>query len=137
MHIDKNNPEACWISWILRLAIALLFAVASASKFIGGLENTAGYITSMFKDTFLPAALVNIYAHVLPFAEALVPLWLLTGIKLREGWIFTALVLVSLAFGMSVAKQPTAADVYMLVAIACAGLYFSRFDCCQLSCKKS
>ena len=136
MHIDKEHAEQCWISFILRVAMASLFGVAALSKFMGGVEVTANYIQGMFKGSFLPATLVTPYAYALPFAEALVALWLLSGIKLRAAWIFTAFVLISLAFGLVVAKQPTAADVYLYVVIACIGLYFSRYDSCGLCCKK-
>ena len=116
--------------------MGLLFGVAALAKFMMGLGTTANFITGMFKETWLPSALVVPYAYALPFAEALIAVWLLTGIKLRAGWIFTAFVLVSLAFGVVVTKQPTAADNYIYVAIACMGLYFSRYDQCVLGGKK-
>ncbi len=128
MNMDKNNIELAWASIILRVAMASLFAVAATAKFMGGYEVAAGFIAGSVKNSFLPAWLVNIYAHILPFAEALIPIWLLSGFKLRAGWIFTAFVLVSLAFGLTVAKQ-NSADVFMYVLIACAGLILSRYDC--------
>ncbi len=133
--MGKNCTEQSLISMILRISMVCLFAVAAASKFTNGIETSATFIVTSFKDTFLPAFLVNLYAHVLPFAEALIAIWLLIGFKLRAAWVFTALVLVSLAFGLVVAKQ-SAADNYMYVLFACAGLYFSAFDCCVLGSKK-
>ena len=140
MTIDKNNPELCWISLILRVAMASLFAMAALGKFTMGLDNVAGMITGMFKNTFLPGWLLTPYAYGIAFAEALIAVWLLVGIKLREAWIFTAFVCISLAFGMVVAKQgTTASENYIYVLMACAGLYFSRYDGCGLGncgCKK-
>ncbi len=137
MHIDKDNAELCWISWILRLAMGVLFALAAVGKFMGGIGNTAAMITGMFKDTFLPVWLVTPYAHGIAFAEALAAIWLLSGIKLRAGWIFTALIFISLGFGLLVAKQ-SAADIYMYILICCAGLYASKYDKCALGrcCQK-
>src|SRR5689334_20145276 len=104
MHIDKNNPEQSWISCILRLAIGILFAVAAYSKFAMGLGNFSAGTAGMFKDTFLPGWLLNPYLAVLPFAEALAAVWLLVGCKVRYAWVFTSLLLISLGFGMTVAK---------------------------------
>ncbi len=130
MHIDKNNAELCWISLILRTAMALLFAVAAYGKFIG-LEAYAAMITGMFKNTFLPGWLLSPYIGLLPYAEVLAAVWLLVGYELRKAWIFTAFLLVSLAFGMMVAKQ-NATDNYVYVLVACLGLYVSRYDRCVL-----
>ncbi len=132
----KNCTDQAWISLILRTAIASLFAVAAISKFSGGLEASASSITGMFAGTILPAGLVSLYANLLPFAEAAVAIWLILGVKLREGWIATAFLLVSLAFGLVLAKQD-AGHVYLYVLIACVGLHFSSHDsCCLIKAKK-
>ena len=137
MHIDKEHAEECWISFILRLAMVTIFGVAAASKFMMGVAGASRNIQEMFSSSWLlPSWLVAPYASVLPFAEALIAIWLVIGIKLREAWIFTAFVLISLAFGLMVAKEPMVANVYMYVLMACAGLYFSRYDHCALGCKK-
>ncbi|MDO8674782.1 MAG: hypothetical protein Q7K71_01535 [Candidatus Omnitrophota bacterium] len=136
MHIDKENAELSWISMVLRVAMASLFAVAAYGKFTG-LENYTAMIMGMFKDTFLPAWLLSPYVNLLPYAEALAAIWLLVGVKLREAWVFTAFLLVSLAFGIMVIKQ-SAADNFVFVLVACLGLYASRYDACALGkcCKK-
>lgn len=136
MHIDKEHAEECWISFILRLAMVTIFGVAAFSKFKMGLGVSSNYIVESFKATWLPSWLVVPYAAVLPFVEAAITFWLLSGIKLREAWVFTAVVLISLAFGLMVTQQPMAANVYMYVLLACTGLYFSRYDRCALGCKK-
>ena len=137
MNADKNTIELSWISFILRLSMVVLFGVAAAYKFIAGYSTAVGYIISSVKDTFLPVWLVSPYAYALPFVEAVIAVWLLTGIKLKEAWGVTALLLVSLGFGLMVAKQ-SAADTYIFLMIACAGLFMSRYDCCALRkcCKK-
>lgn len=132
----KNCTDQAWISLILRTAIASLFAVAAIAKFAGGLEASASSITGMFAGTFLPAALVGLYANLLPFAEAAVAIWLILGVKLKEAWISTAFLLISLGFGLLVAKQ-SAADIHIYVLIACIGLHFSSHDsCCLIKGKK-
>src|SRR3989338_7385763 len=104
MHIDKENAELSWISLVLRVAMGSLLAVAAYGKFTG-LENYTAMIMGMFKDTFLPGWLLSPYVNLLPYAEALAAIWLLVGVKLREAWVFTAFLLVSLAFGVVVASK--------------------------------
>lgn len=69
--------------------------------------------------------MVTMHAYATPFVEALIAVWLLTGFKIRAGWIFTGLFLVSLAFGMAVAgNHQIAGQNYMYVLMASIGLYF-------------
>ena len=129
--MGRNCSRECWISFILRIAIASLFAVAAADKFIGGLDAVVVRFTKMFQFSFLPSPLVALYARAIPWVESTIALWLLVGIRLKEAWIFTAFTLISLAFGMVIARQySTAYENYVYVLIACAGLYFSEFDNC-------
>ena len=131
--MDKGYSKECWISLILRLSMVTLFGVAAAGKFMGGLDAVVTHITEMFKDSWLPVPLVAFYARILPWAETVIAVWLFLGVRLKEAWIFTALVLVSLAFGMVVARQATAADNYFYVLMACIGLYFSSYDKCNIN----
>lgn len=134
--MSKGCSKECWISFILRISMALLFAVAAVSKFVGGLEGVVTSFTAMFKETFLPSMLVALYARLLPWMEALIAVWLVVGIRLKAAWILTAFTLISLAFGLIVARQETAFQVYIYILTACAGLYFSEFDQCILGWKK-
>ncbi len=131
--MSKDCSKECWISFILRIAMASLFAVAALSKFVGGLEGVVVSFTGMFKDSFLPSPLVALYARMIPWVEAAIAIWLILGVRLKEAWIFTAFILISLAFGMVVAHQgTTASENYIYVLIACIGLYFSEFDKCTV-----
>ena len=133
--MDKNHVEAWWISLILRFSIASLFVAAVVPKFTGGLDGVVMNFQNTFKDTWLPPALVTLYARFIPFIEVIIPIWLISGFKLRVAWVFTVVVLISLAFGMAVAKHyDVAADNFFYVMMACLGLYVSQFDRCQIGC---
>ena len=141
---DRKEPmfkqcskEAC-ISGILRVAFVVMFGNAALAKFMMGFGTSAQGIMGMFKATWLPVPLVTAYAYALPFVEALIALWLLSGIRLKEAWTLTALTLISLGFGLMVAQNPTVAGIYTYILMACAGLYFSDFDECNIMscCKK-
>ena len=134
--MGKDCSKECWFSFILRIAMASLFAVAAAGKFSGGLDAVVMQFTGMFKDTFLPSPLIALYARVIPWVEAAIAIWLIVGVRLKEAWILTAFTLISLAFGMVVAHQGTiASENYIYVLIACVGLYFSEFDQCTFGRK--
>lgn len=134
MCFEKGYEEQGWISLVLRAAMACLFAVAAISKFSGGVGATVKMFQGMFHETWLPLALVTPYAYGIPFAEALIAFWLLTGYKLRAAWVFTSLVLISLGLGLMAAKQ-SAADIYTYLLIACLGIYVSRYDHCGIGGK--
>ena len=135
--MGKNcSKEAC-ISCILRLAFVVMFGNAALAKFMMGLGTSAQGIMGMFKSTWLPEPLVGVYATLLPWVEATIALWLLSGIRLKEAWTLTALTLISLGFGLMVAQSPTVAGIYTYILMACAGVYVSDFDQCNiLSCGK-
>lgn len=134
--MGKDCSKECWISFILRIAMASLFTVAALGKFIGGLEGVVVSFTGMFKDSFLPSPLVALYARALPWVEALIAVWLLVGIRLKTAWILTSFTLISLAFGLILTQPQTASQIYIYILVACAGLYFSEFDKCVLGRKK-
>lgn len=136
--MGKNCSKEASISYILRLAFIVLFGNAALAKFMMGLGASSQYIADMFKATWLPAPLVGVYAGALPWVEAAIALWLLSGIYLKEAWVLTAITLISLGFGLMVAQSPMSAGVYGYILMACAGLYFSDFDQCNIKscCKK-
>lgn len=121
-----------WISLVLRLAVGSLFLAAAVRKLKGGMasiQHTVQYFQTTFENTWLPETLVTVHAHATPFIEALIVIWLITGFRLKVAWVFTALFMTSLAFGMSVAGEfATAANNYTYVLICCAGLWMSRGD---------
>ena len=131
--MDKKCSVESWISLILRLSFVSLFATAAIGKFVDGLGTIVTGFTELFKDTWIPTPLVILHARLIPWLEALIAIWLLLGVRLKEAWVLTALTLISLAFGMVVLKQAaTASANYIYVFMACVGLYFSQFDQCNV-----
>lgn len=137
MNTNKEYSELSWISIILRVAMSSLFLVAGINKFVTGLGYSAEQIISAFSQTWLPGFLVAPYAYVLPFVEIALALWIFSGQYVKKAWIAAAFLLITLAFGMAIVGQSAiAAGNYVYVVIACLGLYVSRYDCCDTSCKK-
>jgi uncharacterized membrane protein YphA (DoxX/SURF4 family) len=106
--------------------MAVVFGVASINKFTGGLDEIVTVFQQVFAGSWLPAPMVVFAASTIPFVEALLALWLLSGFRLKTAWIVSAIQMIVLIFGISVArKYSVAADntVYLLMIIA--GLYFA------------
>ena len=129
MEKSHCHTEGCWVSLILRLAIASLFVGAVVPKFMGGIGGTVTGFQALFKGSWLPMPLVTLHARLVPWIELLLPVWLVVGYRLRYAWILAGLFLTTLGFGMIVAgKGDVAAQNFTYVLISCAGLYFSEFD---------
>ena len=127
--MHKEHSEGCWVSLILRLAVASLFIGAAVPKWMGPPGRTAQMFQTMFQATWLPMPLVTLHGQLTPWIELVLPIWLILGFRLSWAWTVTGLYLVSLAFGMVVAqKYEVAAFNYLYVLMACAGLHFSRHD---------
>ncbi len=129
MDQEKNHEEGAFISLVLRLALASLLVATAVPKFLGGPGSTVSFFQKVFKDSWLPLPLVTFQALIVPWVEAILPVWIMTGFRLRWARFAAGIYMISLAFGMVVAKQfDTAAHNYFYVLMCCAGLYFSRFD---------
>ena len=127
--MKENHIEGAWISLILRLAMAALFLGAAVPKFQHGLGSIVPAFQGMFKDSWLPMPLVTLHARCVPWIEAGLVAWLITGFRLRWAWTVAGLFLTSLAFGMIVVgKGDVAVGNFSYVLISCVGLYFSRYD---------
>ena len=135
-----NQESSCSkaaISLLLRLSAVSIFAAAVAGKIQMGFGGVAPMFQQLFKDTWPPMPLVTLHAHLTPWLEILLPLWLLSGFRLRAAWFVSTLFMILLAFGMMVAKNfPVAASNYFYVLLFCAGLYFSEWDKLQIGCCK-
>lgn len=136
--MNKTCTKESCISLILRLSFVALFGNAALSKFMMGLGASADHMITMFKATWLPEPLVSAYAFMLPWVEAIIAIWLLLGVRLKEAWCLAGLTLISLGFGLMVTQSPVSANIYIFILVACAGIYFSDFDDCKIfgCCKK-
>ena len=122
----NKNQTLRWISLLLRVNMAVVFGVASINKFAGGMDEIVTVFQQVFAGSWLPPMVVDFAASTIPFVEALLAVWLLSGFRLKTAWIVSAIQMIVLIFGISVARKYTvAADntVYLLTIIA--GLYFT------------
>lgn len=122
----NKNQTLRWICLLLRVNMGVVFGVASLNKFAGGMDEIVKIFREVFAGSWLPLPVVEFAASTIPFVEALLALWLLSGFRLKTAWIVSSIQMIVLIFGISVArKYSVAADntVYLLTIIA--GLYFT------------
>ncbi|MBA3831692.1 MAG: hypothetical protein H0X34_07330 [Chthoniobacterales bacterium] len=118
-----------WISILMRLAVGSLFLCAAIVKTPMGISGVVGYYSSLLEHSLLPGFLVRIHANVILFLEYGTALWLFSGFRLRAAWIFSGLLLITLAVGMIFAsKYDVANDNYIYVLLCAVGLVSSTFD---------
>lgn len=122
----------CWASVVMRVAVSAIFFTAALGKLKGGWESIRGTVASfqgMFAETWLPGPMVTLHGYLTPFIEAIIPIWLIVGWRLKVGWLFTGLFMTSLAFGISVAGKYDIAGInYNYVLMCVVGLFLSHHD---------
>ncbi len=126
---DKATHAAMWCARIA-VAASFLSAVADRLGWWGppGAPNVAwgdwpsfvGYTASL--NPWVPAHAVSLVAAAVTLAEALLALLLLTGIRLREASLGSAILLLSFATAMTVFSSPKAALDYSVLSAAAAAL---------------
>ena len=100
----------------------MMFFVAGLGKFIMGTDKFHEYMMSTFQKTFLPASLVSVYAHGLPFVELIVGAVLIVGIFRCAALVVCGLTLLSLAFGQMLIQGHAVVEqifVYLLITSIC------------------
>lgn len=99
---------------------------------IGKLSNVSGFaegLAKQFEKTWLPAPLLGVFGHALPFLETILGALLLLGLFRNATLFATGLLLLVLTFGQIVLMQgqvvfTNAVYVFMTAAV----LFLARFD---------
>lgn len=105
-----------------RLAFGAWLFYASLAKWFGGPNVFVGYISSEFRKTWSPPLLNTALAWVILFAEPVVALWLLSGIRQRCAWTAASLLMFLLLLGMTILGKPEVIYNfhYFFLCLACA-----------------
>lgn len=145
----KNNQRSSsplywsaetWAFISLRLFLGFRFLFAGLEKFSGneainGLAFSNyydGFVSSLiqrFETTILPGFIVTPYIYMIAYAEIVIGLMVLLGVKTKYALALTGLTYVTLAFGEMILKNGssvTAIGTHLL--ITAAALYFVRHN---------
>jgi thiosulfate dehydrogenase (quinone) large subunit len=111
---------------LLRLILGLNIAVHGLSRIYTGVKPFAEGMVPLFAKTPLPPASVYFYAASLPFAEAIIGLFVLFGVASRYAYVAGSLVILSLTFGSTLRQDWESAGLQLIYALLYAILLATR-----------
>lgn len=126
-----QRRDVAFVVLVLRLAFGQLMLFAGINKFWneGPVSNVSAGLMKRFEGTYLPELMLMPYSYALPYIEVVLGLVLLVGLFSRQALAVTALLLLSLAFGVIVLKDyPTAAANTVYAALAALAFLLARWD---------
>jgi thiosulfate dehydrogenase [quinone] large subunit len=96
---------------------------------LGAVGEFAAYLSTLFKETWLPAWGTGFFGHLLPYTETILGALLILGIARNVVLFIAGLQMVVLMFGQVLLSQPpvvfyNASHLFMIAAV----LFLARFD---------
>ncbi|MCL5271320.1 MAG: hypothetical protein M1457_12400 [bacterium] len=127
--VAPSHREWIWGAFLIRFTLGLLFFTAGLGKFIGGLGAFRGSIAKTFSETWLPSVFYVPFSHALPFAEVILGALILLGLVRFAALVLGSLLMVSLAFGMMVAGNPSIVQANIFyVGLFAAAFFIAPWD---------
>ncbi len=111
---------------LLRATLGLNIFMHGMSRLVAGTSIFAGSLVPLFQKTFLPAWLVYAFGLSLPWAEALLGLLMLIGLRTRAALIGGSCLMLILTFGTSLRQNWQTAELQLVYATVYAALLASR-----------
>jgi len=124
MELLSYDSRRYFVFWI-RIFFGIWLLYAGLFKwFVIGPTGLVNMITGDFDKTWSPHALNVFLAWVILFAEPLLSLWILSGIRQRLAWTLTSIFMFQLVAGQTLLMKQ---DViynwhYLILTVACAAL---------------
>jgi thiosulfate dehydrogenase (quinone) large subunit len=107
---------------LLRVTLGLNICIHGVSRLIAGVTSFAHSLVPMFQKTPLPAWSVFAFGLVLPWAEALLGMLVLTGFRTRIGLIGGSVLIIALTFGTTLRQDWDTAGLQLIYAAVYAAL---------------
>jgi thiosulfate dehydrogenase (quinone) large subunit len=107
---------------LLRVTLGLNICIHGVSRLIAGVTSFAHSLVPMFQKTPLPAWSVFAFGLVLPWAEALLGMLVLTGFRTRIGLIGGSVLIIALTFGTTLRQGWDTAGLQLIYAAVYAAL---------------
>jgi thiosulfate dehydrogenase (quinone) large subunit len=111
---------------MLRATIGTNIFIHGLSRILAGPSRFADALVPAFQHTPLPASLVRLFALALPWAEGIVGLLVLVGIRTRLALIAGCLLILTLTFGATLNQDWESAGLQLIYAIVYASLLVFR-----------
>jgi len=110
----------------LRVFLGINIAIHGGSRIYSGVGGFASELVSQFAKTPLPSRIVYLFGVSLPFAEAVIGMFIFIGLRSRLVYSAGFLLIIALTFGSTLRQDWTAAGWQLLYAFAYAALLAFR-----------
>jgi thiosulfate dehydrogenase [quinone] large subunit len=121
---DGRDTELGYL--LLRVTVGLNVCMHGVARLLAGPASFAGALVPEFQKTFLPAWSVYAFGLALPWAEGVLGLLVLVGLRTRLALIGSGLLIVVLTYGSTLRQDWNAAGAQLLYAVVYAGLLAFR-----------
>jgi thiosulfate dehydrogenase [quinone] large subunit len=111
---------------LLRATIGTNIFIHGLSRILADPSHFADALVPAFQHTPLPAGLVRLFALALPWAESIVGLLVLVGIRTRFALVAGSLLILTLTFGATLNQDWESAGLQLIYAIVYASLLAFR-----------
>jgi thiosulfate dehydrogenase [quinone] large subunit len=111
---------------LLRATIGTNIFIHGLSRLLAGPSHFADALVAAFQHTPLPTGLVHLFALVLPWAESIVGLLVLVGIRTRLALVAGSLLILTLTFGSTLNQDWESAGLQLIYATVFASLLAFR-----------
>jgi thiosulfate dehydrogenase (quinone) large subunit len=122
---NREKDAALGYLW-LRATIGTNIFTHGLSRILAGPSHFADALVPAFQHAPLPAGLVRLFALALPWAESIVGLLVLVGIRTRFALVAGSLLILTLTFGATLNQDWESAGLQLIYATVYASLLAFR-----------
>jgi thiosulfate dehydrogenase [quinone] large subunit len=122
----NRDKDAALGYLLLRATIGTNIFIHGLSRILAGPSHFADALVPAFQHLPLPAGLVRLFALALPWAESIVGLLVLVGIRTRFALVAGSLLILTLTFGATFNQDWESAGLQLIYATAYASLLAFR-----------
>jgi thiosulfate dehydrogenase (quinone) large subunit len=127
MTANTNREKDAALGYLmLRATIGVNIFIHGLSRILAGPSRFADTLGPAFQHTPLPVGLVRLFALFLPWAEGMVGLFVLVGIRTRLSLIAGSLLILMLTFGATLNQDWESAGLQLIYATVYASLLAFR-----------
>jgi thiosulfate dehydrogenase [quinone] large subunit len=125
-HTANRHEEVALAYFLLRVTIGTNIFIHGLSRILAGPSHFADALVPAFQHAPIPSGFVRLFALTLPYAESVVGLLVLIGIRTRLALVAGSLLILTLTFGATLNQDWESAGLQLIYAIVYASLLAFR-----------